>query len=1076
MGTITSSVGLISGLDTESIISQLIAVESRPIVTIQERNAVLESQQVAFQQVNASLLGLRNAASNLAGETAFIQTTASSSDEAVATVSSGPGAAVGTYGLTVSQLVSSQQTVSRGFANDSSDPVAPSGGRLTFNRGGASLDVVTPLSELNGGAGVERGFIRVTDRAGDTAVVDLSSVVSIDDVVDTLNQATGINVTARIEGGSLQITDATGRAEAQLRVQEVGEGSTAEDLGLLGTAAGDTLTGDTVQRLGRDTRLATLNDGNGIAGGVENDISVTVASGETYQLNLNGDFSLGDLADRIREETDGNLTLTTRDDGLGLRLIDNTGGGIGFTVAAVGDATAGVDLGLIGSDVDGDGLIDGGRAVAGINTRLLQNLNGGRGISALGGEPFTPLAADTELADLLDGAGLTTDGGPGADLFIELSNRGDDPEPPPIEVDLDGLTTVQDLIDAVDTATAGDLTLSLDGQQLVAVDNTGGAQNLVIRSGSGGAVAEELGLTVDSAVSQVRGDDLRPTGPPLDSTVITFTNSAGVTGGVNLAGAETVNDIVNRINDAGLGVEASLNNSGTGLRIEDTAGGLGALVIEDAVTPFIPPTPDDPLTPGIDESDPGDPGGDPAGVIAAQLGLAGSFDNGVADGGPLGFQFFSAGSRLDALGITPGRFQIRDSSGGTSTVDLTQGNEQTIDDVIAEINSRGLAINARVNATGDGLLIEDLGDGSVDIEITEDGSTTARDLGLLGTFPAGQDIDGAAAVDIEITATDTLQSIATKINDANLGIDAAIINDGTPGGGFRLNLSSDQAGRGGAFTIDDFGLGLDVRNLSEAEDAVVFLGGDNPADALLVESGSNTLAGLIPGATISLLTTSDGPIQIAIGDDREAVTTAVDSFVNSFNTLVDQINEFDSFNAETEQRGLLLGDASLARVRTSIFNAVTGRNLELTGQFNALSQVGIRVGDGARLQLDSEQLQDALEADPDGVRDLFTFEQLAIDPETGEETDEVLAQGIGRELEELLENLTDSENGVLERQVDILDQQLDINRDRIETLEETIEERRSRLEAEFLDLERTLADLQDQQGSIAGLASAQAQL
>ena len=86
MGTITSSVGLISGLDTESIISQLIAVESRPIVTIQERNAVLESQQVAFQQVNASLLGLRNAASNLAGETAFIQTTASSSDEAVATV------------------------------------------------------------------------------------------------------------------------------------------------------------------------------------------------------------------------------------------------------------------------------------------------------------------------------------------------------------------------------------------------------------------------------------------------------------------------------------------------------------------------------------------------------------------------------------------------------------------------------------------------------------------------------------------------------------------------------------------------------------------------------------------------------------------------------------------------------------------------------------------------------------------------------------------------------------------------------------------------------------------------------
>lgn len=1077
MGQITSSVGLISGLNTADIIDQLIAVESRPKNVITNRNTVLEAQQGAYQQVNATLLGLRSAATRLATDAAFIETTAASSDETVATVSSGPGAAVGTYGLTVRQLVGSQQTVSRGFANDSTDPVATEGGRLTFNRGGARLEVETLLSELNGGEGVRRGFIRVTDRAGDTAVVDLSSAVSIDDVVDTLNRTTGVNVNARIEGGGLRITDATGRSEAALRVQEVGEGHTAEDLGLLAAAAGDTLTGDAVRRLGRDTRTGTLNDGNGIAGGVANDIEVTVAGGGTYALNLNGDFSLGDLADRIREETDGDLTLTTRDDGLGLRLIDNTGGGAGFTVTAVGDATAGVDLGLIGDDGDGDGQIDGGRAIAGINTRLLTNLNGGRGLVAFGGESFTPLAADTALADLLDGAGLTTDGTAGADLQLELRNRADPLPvvggPPPIDVDLDGLTTVQDLIDAVDTATGGDLTLALDGQTLVATDNTGGSKTLVIRSASGGAVAEELGLAVDAEVSQVRGTDLNPAGVVLDSATITITNSAGTTGGVNLAGVETVDELVNRINDAGLGVEASLNAAETGLRIEDTAGGLGALEIADAVTPFIPPTPDDPGTPGIDESDPGDPGGDPAGVLAAQLGLLGTHDDGVVDGGPLGFQFFSEGSRLDALGIARGQFNIRDSDGRSATVDLTQGNEQTVADVIAEINSRGLAITARVNDGGDGILIEDLGAGAVDIEITEEGSTTARDLGLLGTFAAGQDIDGASSVDIEITATDTLKSIATKINDANVGVDAAVINDGTPGGGFRLNLSSDKAGRGGAFTLDDFGLGLEVRNLAEAKDAVVFLGGDDPADALLVESGSNTLAGLIPGATISLLTTSDAAIQIAIGDDRAAVTGAVDSFVGSFNTLIDKINEFDSYNADTQERGLLLGDPAVARVRTAIYNAVTGRNVGLSGQFNGLSQVGVTVGSGAKLSLDADKLRAALEADPDGVRDLFAFEQLAVDPETGEETDEVLAQGVGREIDKLLENLTDSENGAIERQVEILNRQLELNRGRIESIDETIADKRARLEKEFVDLERTLADLQDQQSAISGLAAAQ---
>lgn len=1071
MGQITSSVGLISGLDSAAIIDQLIALESQPVDNINTRNAVLLSQQTAFQQVNGSLLGLRSSASRLADDSAFIETTATSSDESVATVSSGPGAAVGTFGLTVRQLVGSQQTVSRGFVDDSASPVAPEGGRLTFNRGGARLETPTPLAELNGGQGVERGLIRVTDRSGDTAVVDLSTVVSVDDVVDAFNQATGINVTARISGGVLQITDATGRSEAQLRVQDVGDGRTAQDLGLLGTAPGDTLTGEPIRTLGRDTRLDTFNDGNGIRGGVSEDIEVTVASGEVYRLNLNGDFSLGELVDRVREETDGNLTLTTRDDGQGLRLIDNTGGGAGFTVTAVGDENAGQDLGLIGDDSDGDGQIDGSRAVADLNTRLLQNLNGGRGLAALGGEPFTPLSGDTLLADLLGGDGLTTDGGPGADLLIQLSNREEDPEPPPIEVDLDGLTTVQELIDAVETATGGDLTLSLDGQSLVAVDNTGGELNLVISSAAGGSVAQALGLSVDSEVSQVRGDDLRPTGPPLNSAFINIINSAGGGGNVNLTGAETVEDLITRINDAGVGVEASLNNAGTGLRLEDTAGGLGPLQISDAVTPFIPPTPDDPNTPLIDESDPGDPGGEPLGVLAAQLGLSGSFDNGVADGGPLGFQFFSESTSLDALGITRGQFNITDSNGRSSVVDLTQGNEQTVADVIAEINSRGLAINARVNATGDGILIEDLGDGSVDIEITEEGSTTASDLGLLGTFPAGQDINGAAAVDIEITATDTLEDIAAKINDANVGVEAAIINDGTPGGGFRLNLSSDNAGRGGAFTLDDFGLGLEVRNLAEANDAVVFLGGDDPANALLVESGSNTLAGLVPGATISLLATSDAPIQISIGDDREAVNSAVSGFVSSFNTLIDTFNQFDSFNADTEERGLLLGDPAVARVRTAIFNAVTGVNTELTGQFNSLAQIGVTVGTGARLSLDEEILTAALEADPDGVRDLFTFEQLGVDPETGEDTEEIIAQGIGRELDQLLENLTDSENGAIERQVDIIDQQLEVNRDRIESLEATIQERRERLELEFVNLERTLAGLQDQQGAIAGLAA-----
>lgn len=1046
MGAITSSTGLISGLDTESIISQLIALESRPKTAIESRNTVLAAQQTAYQTVNAQLLGLKNAAQGIRSDEAFEATNASSSNEAVATVSSSIGAAVGNYSLTVRQLVGSQQTISRGYADADATFIAPEGGLLTFNRGEARLDRETRLNELNGGQGIERGFVRITDRSGSTAVVDLSSVVTVNDVVDQLNRATGVNILAQIDGDALSIIDATGQADNDLIIQNVGSGATATSLGLTGQSATGEITGTNINTVGKDTYVSTLNDGNGIrAVTALDDLNIATNGGGSFDINLSNALTLEDVIDTIETATDGDVTATFNADGNGLLLTDNTGSGAGFAVTALNDSKAALDLGILGSDDNSDGDIVGGRVVSRINSKSLNSLNGGAGLVAFGGDAFTPLDGTTALADLLQGAGLSTDGGGGADLEI-LARNAADPNAP-VTINLDGLTTVQNLIDAVDTATGGEVTLAIQGQKLVATDNTGGSGDLIIRDAAGSDAADELGLTISAGVTSVTGSDLDPTGAALTGAELTITNSGGGGGTVDLAGSESAQDIIDKINDAALGVRAELNNAGTGFKLTDTAGGLGDLIVAD-------------------EAD---------GVIAAQLGLVGTFEDGQVDSGPLGFQYVNEGSRLDNLGVARGKFTIQDSDGRTATVDLTQGNEQTIGDVLSEINSRGLAINARVNDTGDGLIIEDTGTGAVDITIAEDGSTTAADLGILGEFTAGQDIDGSFRKEIEIAATDTLQSLALKITNARVGVNATVINDGSPGAPFRLSLSADKAGTGGAFTLDDAGLGLDINNVATAQDAVVFYGGDNPADALVVTSKSNTIDNLIDGASISLLATSDDPIQITVSDDPEAVTTAVTSFVSSFNSLVDSINEFDSYNADTEERGLLLGDSALARLRTSIYNAVIGRNPALTGQFSSLSEVGIRVGQGAKLSLDSEKFQAALAADPDGVRDLFTFEQFEIDPETGEETDVLVAQGVGTEIDKLLERLTDGTDGVLERQVAILQSQIEANNKRIESVDETIERKRERLQNEFNNLEFTLAGLQDQQAALAGLSAAQAQ-
>ena len=565
----------------------------------------------------------------------------------------------------------------------------------------------------------------------------------------------------------------------------------------------------------------------------------------------------------------------------------------------------------------------------------------------------------------------------------------------------------------------------------------------MVTNAGNSTVVSQLGLGVDEQVASVSSLDLDPAGTSGTGAVIEITNSLGVTGSVDLAGAQSIQDILAGINDAGLGVEATLSASGTGLQLVDTEGGLGDLVVADGA----------------------------GGVLATQLGLAGTFAGREVDGGPLGFQFINEGTRLDSLGVASGQFTITDSDGLTSTVDLTQGNEVTIADVISEINSRGLAINARVNDTGDGLFIEDLGGGTTGISITDDGSTTAADLGLAGDFAAGASVDGSFRQTVTVTATDTLQSLVARINGAGVGVNASVINDGSPGAPFRLSLSSESSGAGGAFTLDDGGLDLGIANLSEASDAVVFFGGDDPADALVVTSGSNTLDTLISGATISLLGTSDGPIQLTVGEDTEALVSAASDFVDSFNGVVSTINGFDSFNADTQEAGLLLSDSTVAQVRTAIFNAVIGANTALTGQFNSLAQVGIQVGSGAVLQFDQNEFQAAILSDPDALRDLFAFQQFEVDPETGEETQELVAQGVGVEIRDLLASLTDPADGIVQNQVDLLGEQIQANNDSIDDINESIEVERDRLEAEFNALEFALADLQDQQSALNLLAA-----
>ena len=102
--------GLSSGLDTDSIISQLVSIEKAPIQRMTAQQKTLRDRAELYSQFATKIGGIASAGNQLTTLGTFSAITASSSDTAVASVFVDAGATLaGSYNLTVSKLAQSQK-------------------------------------------------------------------------------------------------------------------------------------------------------------------------------------------------------------------------------------------------------------------------------------------------------------------------------------------------------------------------------------------------------------------------------------------------------------------------------------------------------------------------------------------------------------------------------------------------------------------------------------------------------------------------------------------------------------------------------------------------------------------------------------------------------------------------------------------------------------------------------------------------------------------------------------------------------------------------------------------------------
>jgi len=109
--------GLMTGLDTSSIIESLLTVYQRRIELLQQRQEEVQTQQAAFDTLEAKLLSLSSQATRLSRTvgSVFDQRTVSSSNEQLIEAAASRQAQPGSYKFTVNQLAQEHQIATQGY-------------------------------------------------------------------------------------------------------------------------------------------------------------------------------------------------------------------------------------------------------------------------------------------------------------------------------------------------------------------------------------------------------------------------------------------------------------------------------------------------------------------------------------------------------------------------------------------------------------------------------------------------------------------------------------------------------------------------------------------------------------------------------------------------------------------------------------------------------------------------------------------------------------------------------------------------------------------------------------------------
>ncbi len=334
---------------------------------------------------------------------------------------------------------------------------------------------------------------------------------------------------------------------------------------------------------------------------------------------------------------------------------------------------------------------------------------------------------------------------------------------------------------------------------------------------------------------------------------------------------------------------------------------------------------------------------------------------------------------------------ITTASGATATFATGTGNAgDNLNDLAAAINaSSSLGVSATVmsDSTGSRLAIVSKSVGKAnDFSITSKNYTglswTSPDMPAGATLGANSIIISSAngaSITVATTSGETYAQLAADINSAvssyNAGNPAAPLNvtatAGSDANGTNLSLASSDGVT--PFTVNEPAFGF--TQAAAATDASATI------DGVPYNSASNTIAGAVPGVTLSLLATTQGaPVSLTVAPDAAQTSTAIDQFVADYNSAISLVNaqfkltgSADSSGNATASEGVLASDATVVNLQSTLEQALNFVYAPASGSttVSSLRDLGITMNNDGTLSVNSATLANALVTSPGDVQNFF---------------------------------------------------------------------------------------------------------